>query len=129
MMRSLHAAVLLLMLAITQAEELPLATLVRFRAGWRGHEQIGRTSTSGAICTSNRLLGQFPQSRVIGKFVTKFPITPFFVRLNANREAKSVPSGGILRQTNGVKRLGDSYYRWRIWLVTIRFAPGRDIQR
>jgi hypothetical protein len=59
----------------------------------------------------------------------KFPITPFFVRLNANRKAKSVPSGGILRQTNGVKRLGDSYYRWRIWLVTIRLAPRRDIQR
>jgi hypothetical protein len=57
-MRSLHAAVFLLILAITQTEELPLATLVRFRAGWRGHEQIGRTSTSGAICTSNRLVGQ-----------------------------------------------------------------------
>ena len=69
MMRSLHAAVFLLMLAITQAEELPLATLVRFRAGWRGNGQIGRTSTSGAICTSNRLLVQFPQSHVIGNFV------------------------------------------------------------
>ena len=57
-MRSLHAAVFLLILAITQTEELPLATLVRFRAGWRGHEQIGRTSTSCAICTSNRHLAQ-----------------------------------------------------------------------
>jgi hypothetical protein len=28
-----------------------------------------------------------------------------------------------------VKRLGDSYYRWRIWLVTIRLAPRHDIQR
>ena len=53
MMRSLHAAVLLLILAITQTEELPLATLVRFRAGWRGNEQIDRTSTSGAICPYN----------------------------------------------------------------------------
>jgi len=59
MMRSLHAAVFFLILAITQTEELPLATLVRFRAGWRGHEQIGRTSTSGAICTSNRLSGNW----------------------------------------------------------------------
>jgi hypothetical protein len=58
-----------------------------------------------------------------------FLSTRFFVRLNANRKAKSVPSGGNLRQTNGVKRLGDSYYRWRIWLVTIRLAPRHDIQR
>jgi hypothetical protein len=71
----------------------------------------------------------FLQSRGYRQVRLKLPITPFFVRLNANRKAKSAPKGGILRQTNGVKRLGDRYYRWRIWLVTIRLAPGRDIQR
>ena len=58
-----------------------------------------------------------------------FQKTPFFLHLNANSKANSVPRGGIPRRTTGVKRVGGRHCRWHIRLVTIRLAPGRDIQR